>query len=140
MFQLDLTSRTPIHRQLTDGCKELIVAGVLKPGDRLPSVRELSSLLTINPNTVQKAYRELEQSGWINTAPGLGSFVGERQHRPDSPQVQSTLDRIVKLVQEVMHQGLSLEEVVARIEDAVKSLRRSDKKAVGKKEEGGRDA
>ena len=60
MFQLDLKSKKSIYEQITDGCKEYIISGVLKAGDKLPSVRELSSILTVNPNTIQKAYGYLE--------------------------------------------------------------------------------
>ena len=78
MFQLDLKSRTSIYEQIVDNIKELILSGVLRAEDKLPSVRELSKTLTVNPNTTQKAYRELEYQGFVYTVSGLGTFVAER--------------------------------------------------------------
>jgi len=75
MFQVDLKSRKTICRQVIDNLKNLIITGILKPEDKLPSVRELSHTLTVNPNTVQKSYRELERQGYVYTSPGIGTFV-----------------------------------------------------------------
>ena len=75
MVHLDYRDARPIYVQIIDGFKEQISAGILRPGDKLPSVRELASSLTINPNTIQRAYRQLEMEGWIATVPGKGCFV-----------------------------------------------------------------
>ena len=75
MFELDFRSRIPIYEQLVDKIIELIINNVLKPDEQLPSVRVLASELTINPNTIQKAYRELEYQGYIYSVPGKGSFI-----------------------------------------------------------------
>ena len=75
MVQLDYRDARPIYTQIVDGFREQIVAGILLQGDRMPSVRELACQLTINPNTIQRAYRELEMEGWIASVPGKGSFV-----------------------------------------------------------------
>ena len=75
MFELDTRSRKPIYEQLVDKLKELIINEVLKPDEQLPSVRQLAQELTINPNTIQKAYRELENQGFIYSQKGKGSFV-----------------------------------------------------------------
>ena len=83
MIQLDLKSRKSIYEQIMDGFKELITRGVLHAGDKLPSVRELSRTLTVNPNTIQKAYRQLEADRYIYTVSGLGCFVSEN-HCPAS--------------------------------------------------------
>ena len=69
MINLDLKSRVPIYEQLVDKVKQLIIQGVLKPDEKLPSVRSLAQELTINPNTIQKAYRELEREGYIYSLP-----------------------------------------------------------------------
>lgn len=76
MIHLDYRDARPIYTQVIDGFREQILSGILQTGDRLPSVRELASQLTINPNTIQRAYRELELQGWIVSVPGKGSFVG----------------------------------------------------------------
>jgi GntR family transcriptional regulator len=116
MFQLDLKSRKSIYEQIVESCKELIVAGVLAPEAKLPSVRELSAMLTVNPNTIQKAYRELEKTGWIYTVSGLGCFVSESRHEADPNQIQGLFDEIRTSIRELLFLGLSLEEVLRDIE------------------------
>ncbi len=75
MVHLDYRDVRPIYTQITDSFKEQIAAGILRTGDRLPSVRELAQDLAINPNTIQRSYRALEAEGWIVTVPGKGCFV-----------------------------------------------------------------
>ena len=75
MVHLDYRDVRPIYTQIIDGFKEQITAGILCPGDKLPSVRELAAELAINPNTIQRSYRTLETEGWIVTVPGKGCFV-----------------------------------------------------------------
>lgn len=75
MFTLDYRDARPIYTQICDGIQDQILSGILQEGDRLPSVRELATQLTINPNTIQRAYRQLEADGWIASVPGKGSFV-----------------------------------------------------------------
>ena len=75
MVHLDYRDVRPIYAQIIDGIKEQITAGILRTGDKLPSVRELASELAINPNTIQRSYRSLESDGWIVTVPGKGCFV-----------------------------------------------------------------
>ena len=75
MIQLDYRDARPIYTQIADGYREQILSGILLPEDKLPSVRELASTLTINPNTIQRAYRQLEMEGWTDTVPGKGCFV-----------------------------------------------------------------
>ena len=75
MVHLDYRDARPIYAQIIDGFREKIATGVIQPGDKLPSVRELAITLAINPNTIQRAYRRLEMVGWIATVPGKGCFV-----------------------------------------------------------------
>ena len=75
MIHLDYRDARPIYAQIIDGFREQIATGVLQPGDKLPSVRELAASLAINPNTIQRSYRRLEMEGWIATVPGKGCFV-----------------------------------------------------------------
>ena len=75
MVHLDYRDVRPIYTQIIDGFKEQITAGILRPGEKLPSVRELAAELAINPNTIQRSYRTLETEGWIVTVPGKGCFV-----------------------------------------------------------------
>ena len=75
MVHLDYRDSRPIYTQIFDGLREQISTGVLRPGEKLPSVREMAASLAINPNTIQRAYRQLESDGWIATVPGKGCFV-----------------------------------------------------------------
>ena len=79
MIQLNSRDSRPIYEQIMDNFRRLIVSGGMASGEKLPSVRELATQLAINPNTIQRAYRELETEGYIVTLPGKGSFAAERQ-------------------------------------------------------------
>ena len=105
MVVLDYRDARPIYTQISDGVREQIVTGVLQPGDKLPSVRELAGMLTINPNTIQRSYRELEAERWIVTVPGKGCFV---QGVPaGSAQQQALLEEFDRLVVRLTAQGIS---------------------------------
>lgn len=111
MFQLDLTSRKSIYQQVVDNFEELIMAEALSEGSKLPSVRELSKLLSVNPNTVQKAYRELERAGFVYTASGLGTFVSEKAKiQPDPARIDALRQEIREAYSALKHSGLSPEE------------------------------
>lgn len=77
MIKLDYKSPNPLHEQITNGIKELIISGALSPDEKLPSVRELSVSLTVNPNTVQRSYKTLEAEGIIYSVQGKGNFVAK---------------------------------------------------------------
>ena len=78
MFVVDVMSRVPVYEQIIKQVEEQVLTGILKEGDKLPSVRSLSVKLSINPNTIQKAYTELDRRQLIITVPGKGSFISER--------------------------------------------------------------
>lgn len=75
MIKIDYKNDKPLHEQITFGIKEIIISGILKPDEQLPSVREMSVELTVNPNTVQRAYKTLEADGIIYSVRGKGNFV-----------------------------------------------------------------
>ena len=81
MIKLDYKSAKPLHEQISMGIKELIFSGILKPDEQLPSVRELSVSLTVNPNTVQHAYKSLETEGIIYSLRGKGNFVAKAERK-----------------------------------------------------------
>ncbi|CAM3187797.1 GntR family transcriptional regulator [Paenibacillus taichungensis] len=123
MFELDVRSRKAIYEQLVDKIKEMIVYGVLQPDEQLPSVRTLSGQLTVNPNTIQKAYRELEREGYIYSLQGKGSFVSSSVEHPNAAMRDEIRAALVKLIAEASYSGLSkadmkllFEEAMARIE------------------------
>ena len=78
MISINYRDGRPIYEQVRNGFRQLIITGVLPAGSRMPSVREMASSLTINPNTIQRAYRELEAEGYTVSVPGKGSFVTDR--------------------------------------------------------------
>ena len=112
MIHLDYRDARPIYSQIVDNFRSQIAAGVLQEGDKLPSVRELATQLTINPNTIQRAYRELETAGWIATVAGKGCFVC---HSPVSNDRQSLFDALDAAVAALLAAGVSPEELAQRI-------------------------
>ncbi|MBR0373651.1 MAG: GntR family transcriptional regulator [Mogibacterium sp.] len=114
MFQLDMKSGKSVYEQIMDSIKELIVTGVLPEGSRLPSVRELSRQLTINPNTVQKAFRALESDGYIYTVTGKGSFVSARDDiRVDDARVREAVARTGEAFKGLLYLGIPAHEARA---------------------------
>lgn len=112
MFQLDLKSRKSIYEQIVDNVKELIITGVLKTEDKIPSVRELSKTLTVNPNTIQKAYRELEYQGYLYTVSGLGTFVSSPvEIKMDEKKINEVKDYMRGNIKELFYLGLSLDMI-----------------------------
>lgn len=78
MIRLDYRDARPIYEQVKEGLRHLMVCGAIQPGEKLPSVRSLAASLAINPNTIQRAYAELERQGYIYSVKGKGSFVAEK--------------------------------------------------------------
>ena len=111
MVTLNYRDARPIYTQIVDGFRDQIAAGILRPGDRLPSVRELASQLTINPNTIQRAYRELEAAGWIASVAGKGSFVSGIPG-----EGWDDLTQFDTLVAQLLARGISPQELIRRIE------------------------
>lgn len=102
MFNLDLKSRIPIYEQLRQRVKQLIIQNVLRPDEKLPSVRSLAQELTINPNTIQKAYRELEREGYIYSLPGKGSFVNEMKTGINQERIKTLSDELEVIIRELL--------------------------------------
>ena len=113
MVHLDYRDARPIYAQLISGFQEQILSGILQAGDKLPSVRELAGQLAINPNTIQRAYRELEHDGWIATVAGKGCFVCEI---PQNTEKTVLLDSFDKTVKALLSCGVTLQELTERME------------------------
>ena len=114
MIHLDYRDARPIYAQICDGFREQIRSGILQTGERLPSVRELATQLTINPNTIQRSYRELEIQGWVATVPGKGCFVcGIPADTPrERQELLNTFDRAAAAL---LALGMTREELAARL-------------------------
>lgn len=114
MVHLDYRDARPIYAQIIDGFREQIATGILQPGDKLPSVRELAQNLAINPNTIQRSYRQLESECWIVTVPGKGCFVctvpSIRQQ-----EKQRLMEIFDSTVAALSHLGVSREELLQRL-------------------------
>lgn len=113
MIVIDPRSSTPIYEQIIIKIKELILKGVLEPGDKLPSVREMSGIITANPNTVSKAYAELERQKVIETIRGRGTFVAEN-YKPkiQEDRMEVLKEDLKKVILEAKYMGLTKEELV----------------------------
>ena len=116
MYQLDLHSRTPIYQQLKDKILRLIMAGAIGAGDPLPSVRVLARELGINPNTVAKAYQDLEKSGLIYSVAGKGSFISGSDQL-DRKVTVSVTDRLRSTLIEMKNAGVARETVLQLTEE-----------------------
>lgn len=116
MFRLDQGDHRPLYMQIRERLRELIMTGALSEGERIPSVRELASGLAINPNTIQKAYKELELEGWIYSVPAKGSFVSPAAARKDEARRAELLAALEKTARELRYLGLSREEAIEKIE------------------------
>ena len=112
MVHLDYRDARPIYTQIIDGFKEQISTGVLQSGEKLPSVRELAGELAINPNTIQRAYAELEAEGYIYSVAGKGSFVsaGDGEH---ARRIAELTQQLRPLVEELKSLGCTQEQLLA---------------------------
>ncbi|KYH34002.1 HTH-type transcriptional repressor YtrA [Clostridium tepidiprofundi DSM 19306] len=130
MLKLDLRSRQPIYEQLVEKFKQLIINEVLKADEKLPSVRTLASELTINPNTIQKAYRELEREGYIYSIKGKGSFVTPSIDVKNFEKLENLRNELIKIISEAFYLGMKkneIIEIISEIEINVKGVRQGDK-------------
>ena len=115
MVHLDYRDVRPIYSQIADGFRNQITSGILRCDDKLPSVRELAAELSINPNTIQRAYRQLEAEGWIATVPGKGCFVCGVPSVTEKEQ-QPLLETFDKTAAALLALGLTKEDLIARLE------------------------
>lgn len=113
MLSIDKTSSKPYYEQLVLSVKESVVQGLLQPGDQLPSVREAAKQLLMNPNTISKAYKQLEAEQVIVTVKGKGTFIKEAQDIPkDTYKVQQLKEQFYHLMIEARHLKVTNEEII----------------------------
>jgi len=125
-FRRDMGSGVPAYRQVIDQILGGIASGVLSPGEQLPTVRQLAVDLAINPNTVVRAYRELEIRGVLTTQQGIGTFITRKTVRPDEIERQRQLTQLVaEFMSRAGAAGFSAEDVVGRIQEFVSETRRT---------------
>ena len=119
MFQVDLASGVPIYEQLINNVVRLASYGVIKSGDKLPPVRVLAAQLGVNPNTVAKAYRELEQMGYVYTVVGSGSYVKENAEQHVFRK-KIALDEFRKACVQAFALGIAKQELFDSVEEVFK--------------------
>lgn len=117
MIQLDLGDHRPLYEQIVDKLKELIISGVLAENEKIPSVRELASTLTINPNTIQKAYKQLENDGYIYSQKARGSFVSPRGDETDTAKISELTDAVTPLIRELRFVGMEKNRLKSLIDE-----------------------
>jgi len=110
---LDINPRlsTPIYQQVVDGIKEAVARGILSPGERMPTVREIAAELSLNPNTIAKAYQKLEQEGVIETMRSRGTFVASRSSVDLNLARKKLTGLVDKVLVEAYHLGLERAEI-----------------------------
>ncbi|MBP8819536.1 MAG: GntR family transcriptional regulator [Syntrophomonadaceae bacterium] len=119
-LEINPRSSTPIYQQVVDGVKELVARGILVPGERMPTVRELAVELSLNPNTIAKAYQKLEQEGIIETMRSRGTFVAGRTEVLDKEMAREQLEGLVeKVLVEAYHLGLNREDIKQLFEESL---------------------
>ena len=122
MLTLNYRDSRPIYGQIKDGLRRMIVSGILEPDEKLPSIRSMAVDLAINPNTIRRAYAELETEGFIYSVPGKGSYAS---HGADAARMRSHPDRQAELVRrlrdlvaELRYLGLKDSEIIALMDES----------------------
>ena len=116
MIALNYRDSRPIYEQIRDGLKKLIVSGAIATDEKLPSVRALATQLSINPNTIQRAYYELENEGFIYSIPGKGSFAAPRDDA-NAERRRELEAQIRELAAELRYLGAAQEELIALVKE-----------------------
>lgn len=114
MIQINYRDPRPIYEQVKDGIRKLAYSGMVGADEKLPSVRELASRLAINPNTISKAYKELEQEGFIYTVTGRGTFINQEFDLNDRRK-RELFEQFDKVVRELYESSVSEDELVERL-------------------------
>jgi len=119
LLSVDPRDPRPVFRQIADEVQRCVAIGVLKPGEPLPAVRTLASELRVNPNTVQHAYRTLEQDGLVEVRRGLGTFVAQAMKSRDTSARQAMLARQIaeRMLREAYRHGLLASDVMAALKE-----------------------
>jgi len=117
MFKLDYSDGKPIYEQIKDNLKQLIIDGVLKTDDRIPSVRELAVSMAINPNTIQKAYRDLEAEGYIYSVRAKGSFVAPQKEVVKKSDTDEVMAEFKALVSKMKFLGITYGDVRSAVDE-----------------------
>lgn len=119
MFNIDSMSRTPVYEQIVLQVERLCRLGVLKAGDQLPSVRALSLSLSVNPNTIQKAYSELDARGLAASVPGKGCFISRSSEDALESAKVKKLSALAETVKDLAADGVTADEILRAVKKAL---------------------
>ncbi len=128
LIEIDRFSRTPIYEQVINQIEDHIATGILKSGDLLPSVRALSQSTSVNPNTLQKAYAELERRGLCYSVPGSGRSISENARSLVIESKKNSLQALKELTSELCLAGVELEEILDAVRNIYNSLEKGNAK------------
>ena len=125
-LRLDMSTGVPAYRQIIDGILRGIASGALQPGEQLPTVRQLAVDLSINPNTVVRAYRELEIRGVLSTQQGMGTFITNKEVKTDDGARRQRIAQLVRdLLARAGAEGITIEELLKHLEELKDEQRRA---------------
>lgn len=116
LFMIDVMSRKPIYEQLITQMESFILSEILKSGEQVPSVRSLSVQLSVNPNTIQKAYSELDTRGIIHSVPGKGCYVSDGAKEKLVEQTKSKLPEFREMIEKLKMGGITQEEILKEVD------------------------
>lgn len=123
MILLDYKDRRPIYEQVIEKFQQMILCGVLQAGEPMPSVRSLAMELSLNPNTIQRAYQELERSGYIYTVKGKGSFVSDSPDAARSKR-RELQEELTSYVEKALAAGVSEGELQDMLSDSIERVKK----------------
>jgi len=118
LIELNYRDSRPIYEQIKDSIRRLVISGAMGINEQLPSVRSLAVTLSINPNTIQRAYNELENEGYIYSVPGKGNFVSP-DVRQDEERIKELKEKFIEILAELKYLGLTNEELESMIRETV---------------------
>jgi GntR family transcriptional regulator len=124
MLVIDKFSRKPIYEQVIEGIERDIIMGILREREQLPSIRELSALLGVNPNTIQKAFQELDRNGIIVSGQGRGCFVADQAALKIKEKLSVKITEIESIALELARAGIEEEKLISAIRNAYKTIRK----------------
>ncbi|HEX6971328.1 MAG TPA: GntR family transcriptional regulator [Limnochordia bacterium] len=122
---MTLDPAKPIYQQIIDEVRRRLARGELRPGDQIPSQREMATLIRVNPNTVQRAYREMEQAGLVSTARGQGTYISVPLERVAEIRREMAREALMAFVREMAGLGIGREQAVHMVNEAFTAYERS---------------
>ena len=121
MYQIDMMSRVSVYEEIVEQTKKFILTGVLGPGDQIPTVRQLSAELSLNPNTIQKAVKELDRQGLIYSLPGRGCFIADHAKEILQEEKRDGLVDLEEQIKELALGGITKDELIELVERVYKN-------------------